>query len=453
MSNEKSFINPVPEDFTSVIDPDVKRDHLYYRLKSKALGNQLAIAVGSSCSNSRYSIPSLGRELIREFKLDFNIEQDYLFFAKWNEIVAEAEKRTTRPALISFVNAIVGDAQPEVIHTTIAQVPVSNFIDTTFDRSLYKALLAVGRKPITHDWGTSMALGSWTQSKPEEPTVFFMLPPTDNEKSSRGIYEATGRSNGHNIIQIENIRDMLLDKDLVFLNYPAQEAESILHLHHLHMSTEKIANYTTSVDDAQYWAYRGIYLNPTEPQTLIDTLLPYRALLPHGREKWQYGDMDVFIGGTTLLSAMKTKPYDCFISYFSGDKEFVRSLSHDLELREIEVWHDVSEIEIGDSISEKIQEGLARSYSFVIVLSPEALSRPWVKKELNAAHALNAAGEFKILPVLHKECVIPPLLADYKFADFRDEKRYPEQLRLLASSIRSAVRRAQEKQPKQTGQT
>jgi TIR domain len=245
---------------------------------------------------------------------------------------------------------------------------------------------------------------------------------------------------------------MLLDKDLVLLNYSAQEAESILHLNHFHMTTEKIVNYSTSDEDTGYWAYRGIYLNPIGPETLIDKLLPYRAL-SHGREGWQYGDMDVFIDGTTVLSAMRTKPYDCFISYFSGDKDFVARLSRDLELREIEVWHDVKEVDVGDSISEKIEEGLSRSYSFVIVLSPEALSRPWVKKELQAAHALNAAGEFKILPVLHKECVIPPLLEGYKFADFRDEKRYQEQLRLLASSIRSAVRRAQEKQSTPTKHT
>ena len=443
--SEKNSSIPIPVDSTPFVDPDVKRDHLYFRLKTKALNNQLAIAIGSSCSDNRYSIPSLGREMIREFKLDFEIKEDFLFFVKWNELVAEAEKRTTRASLLNFVNSIVSAAEPEVIHKKIAQIPISSFIDTTFDRSLYKAMLALGRKPITHDWGTSQAMGSWKQSKPEEPTIFFMLPPTDNEKSSWGIYEPTGRSKGHNIIQIENVRDMLLDKDLVMLDFPAQEAESILHLHHLHLTTEKMANYTASSDDAAYWALRGVYMNPIGPQALIDKLLPYRMFLPPDSDRWQYTGMDGFIAGTTLLSAFRQRPHDCFISYFSGDRDFVSRLSHDLELREIDVWLDQKEVEVGDSISEKIEEGLGRSYTFMIVLSPEAMTRPWVKKELQAAHALNAAGELKILPVLHKDCEIPALLSGYVYADFREEKRYLEQLRFLETSIKNAVRRGQQK--------
>jgi len=288
-------------------------------------------------------------------------------------------------------------------------------------------------------------MGIWRQSKPEEPTVFFMLPPTDNENSSWGIYEPTSRSKGHNIIQIENVRDMLMDKALLLLNYPAQEAESILHLHHLHWTTEKMVNYSSSGEDPEYWAQRGVYMNPVEPEALINKLLPYRALLPPDSHQWQYTGMEGFIGGRTVLSAIREKPFDCFISYFSGDKDFVRRLSYDLELREVEVWHDQNEIEIGDSISSKIEEGLTRSYTFLIVLSPEALTRPCVKEELHAAYALRLAGEFKIFPVLYKECQIPPFLADYKFADFRDTERHFEQLVLLENSIKNAVRRAQQK--------
>ena len=58
-------------------------------------------------------------------------------------------------------------------------------------------------------------------------------------------------------------------------------------------------------------------------------------------------------------------------------------------------------------MSDKIQEALKDSCSFTIILSPEALKRPWVKEELRAAYVLRLAGEFKILPVLYKECDIP----------------------------------------------
>lgn len=96
-------------------------------------------------------------------------------------------------------------------------------------------------------------------------------------------------------------------------------------------------------------------------------------------------------------------------------------------------------------MSDKIQEALKDSYSFTIILSPEALKRPWVKEELRAAYVLRLAGEFKILPVLYKECDIPPFLADYKYADFREERRFHEQIELLERSIRNAVAKARGK--------
>jgi hypothetical protein len=416
------------------------QDGLYFRLKTKALGNQLAIAVGCSCSSEKYSIPTLAEEIISTFNLAFAVEHRHLFFDKWNEVIKEAETVVKRPELIKFVRERVQDAKPNNIHMKVATIPISNFIDTTFDRSLYKALVSAGRKPILHDWRLSQAMGIWKQSNPEEPNIFFMLPPVDDDNSFWGVYEYTGKnakSRGNNFIQIENVRDMLSEKDLVLLDYSAQEAESILNLYHLHLTTGKIVNFTPSNENVEYWPRRGVMIRNIEPEKLIDKLLPY--------EKGQYTGWDGFISGRLIVDAIREKPYDCFISYFSGDKEFVRRLEQDLHLREVQLWRDDGEIEIGDSISGKIEEGLSRSYTFIIVLSPEALSRPWVREELNAAYALRLAGEFKILPVLHKECDLPPFLADYKYADFRDEKRYHEQIALVERAIKNAVKKAREK--------
>jgi len=141
----------------------------------------------------------------------------------------------------------------------------------------------------------------------------------------------------------------------------------------------------------------------------------------------------------------REKQYDAFISYFSGDRPFVQKLEQDLRLRGAHIWRDEREIDVGDSMSEKIQNGLTDSYAFIIVLSPEAITRPWVNEELRAAYAQRLAGNFKILPVLHQECDIPPFLGDYKYADFRDDRRYEEQLGILERAIRNAVRSARDK--------
>ena len=85
------------------------------------------------------------------------------------------------------------------------------------------------------------------------------------------------------------------------------------------------------------------------------------------------------------MDIVRDKQYDCFISHFSGDKPFARRLAQDLEMRGLYDWVDENVIDIGDSLSDKIQDGLGNSYSFAIILSDESISRPWVKEELRAA--------------------------------------------------------------------
>jgi hypothetical protein len=408
------------------------KDGVQIRLYRKALGNQIAIAVGSSCSNEEFSIPSLAEGIIERYKIDFSCDYPLQYFQRWNDLVVKAEKATGRANLVSFVKDKVRDAEPTPLHHKIASIPISNFIDTTFDRSLHKALVAAGRKPILHDWGRGQLMGSWRQSNPESPNLFFMLPDVSEETSFYGIYEPTGWDK-QNRIQIENLREMLTEKDLLLINFSPHEAESVLHLYALDTAGEKIVNFSVRDEsDDYYWALRGVHFRHEEAEAFIDRLIPYQS----GR----YTGWDNL--GRTLISSMRVKTYDTFISYFSGDRDFVRRLETDLRLREIKVWLDEHDIEVGDSISGKIEEGLSDSHSFIIVLSPEALTRAWVREELRAAYALRLAGDFKILPVLHKECELPPFLADYRYADFRDEQRYHEQIDLLERSIKNAVKRA-----------
>lgn len=405
------------------------------RLYLKALGNQVAIAVGSSSSNRNYSMPALAEAIINTFNVDLPVEHSLEYFQVWNDLIKKTRQKVSKEDLINFVRDRMRAAEPEIIHKKIAAIPISNFIDTTLDRSLYKALVAVGRKPILHDW-KSQAMGSWRQSNPESPNVFFMLDNLEDPNQWLGLYEPTSWWK-QNRIQIENMREMLSEKDLILTDYSAYEAECVLHLSNLTLSCEKVINYTVQEVGAEYWLRMGVYLNNISAEVLIDHLCPSRSL--------RYSEWDMLIPGRKMIDVAREKIHDCFISYFSGDKGFVSRLERDLRLREIQIWRDDNEIEIGDSLTDKIQQGLTDSYSFIIVLSAEALSRPWVKEELRAAYAMRLGGEFKILPVLHKECDIPPFLMDYKFADFRDERRYDEQLALLERAIKNAVKRASEK--------
>lgn len=108
-----------------------------------------------------------------------------------------------------------------------------------------------------------------------------------------------------------------------------------------------------------------------------------------------------------------------FLSHSSKDKTFIRQLAADLTNSGITVWLDEQMIKVGDSIAEKISQGLAESDYFLIALSDNSVQSEWVKKELN--HALISEieeKEVKVLPLLLSECEIPALIKDKKYADF-----------------------------------
>lgn len=110
-----------------------------------------------------------------------------------------------------------------------------------------------------------------------------------------------------------------------------------------------------------------------------------------------------------------------FISYNQTDRIFVKKLAEDLQTAGLLVWWDEWEIKVGDSIVEKVSNGISTSAYLIVVLSPSSVSSPWVQREVNSATMKQLANErdITILPVLLKDCDIPILLTDIRWADFR----------------------------------
>ena len=226
------------------------------RIYRKALGNQIAIAVGSGCTLDRYSIQSLAPRIEQRFGLPAAVDHPSKYFQFWNDVVRGAEKRSSRKEVVALVAESVIDATPSSLQTQIAAVPISNFIDTTFDRGLLKALVAAGKSPILHDWNSQM-MGGWRQSESDRPNVFFSLPPADGSLSFYGVLEPW-KAHQQNSIQIENMREMLSDRDLLLVGLSPYEAEYILHLYALCLSYEKAYIDQSGASDPAYWASRGV---------------------------------------------------------------------------------------------------------------------------------------------------------------------------------------------------
>jgi pyrimidine deaminase RibD-like protein len=119
-----------------------------------------------------------------------------------------------------------------------------------------------------------------------------------------------------------------------------------------------------------------------------------------------------------------TKP-SAFISYSSQDNAFAERLASDLKARKLGVWFDKWEICVGDSLMQKIGQGIRENDYLIVVLSPDSVASEWVKKELAEAMQREIAEKrVVVLPILYRQCQRPPFLADKKYANFT--KTYEE---------------------------
>jgi hypothetical protein len=91
---------------------------------------------------------------------------------------------------------------------------------------------------------------------------------------------------------------------------------------------------------------------------------------------------------------------DVFISYASEDKEeVVKPLALGLSSFDIKVWYDEFELEIGDSLRRKIDEGLKGSRYGIIILSKHFFNKHYPNYELDGLLQREALGIKVILPV------------------------------------------------------
>ncbi len=108
-----------------------------------------------------------------------------------------------------------------------------------------------------------------------------------------------------------------------------------------------------------------------------------------------------------------------FISHSSKDKRFVRQLAADLVENGVQVWLDEQRIRVGDSIPEKIAQGIAESDFFLLVISRNSVESEWVRKELSGAMVREIERRrVTVMPVKVDDAQVPASIADKKYADF-----------------------------------
>src|SRR5271165_516437 len=103
----------------------------------------------------------------------------------------------------------------------------------------------------------------------------------------------------------------------------------------------------------------------------------------------------------------------CFLSHNKADKEVARSIGAHMILTGIDVWFDEWELQAGDSIPGKLNEGLAAFDAFVLLWSADADRSNWVRQELHSAIMRAIKDDSaKIIPCLLDETQLPAIIAD-----------------------------------------
>src|SRR6185295_1659441 len=153
--------------------------------------------------------------------------------------------------------------------------------------------------------------------------------------------------------------------------------------------------------------------------------------------------LDKPIHPSTLVNAVKSalelrRIPKVFISYSSNDRAFAARLAHEIYERGWQVWYDIWEVKVGDSLAQKIEEGITSSSFLIVLLSKTSVQSKWVREEIDAAFVRQLEEQsIKILPALLEDCTIPALLRSRRYADFRES--FDTGMRSIVQSIKTSA--------------
>lgn len=124
-----------------------------------------------------------------------------------------------------------------------------------------------------------------------------------------------------------------------------------------------------------------------------------------------------------------------FVSHRCADSDAASRLADSLRKAGHDVWLDKWAIDIGDSIVERMNDGLEGSAYLVLCYSDSGVMSPWISREWMSALARQLQDRnVRVLPVMLTGDEAPAILADIRAADLRSD--WDKGLELLLRSIK-----------------
>ncbi len=102
-----------------------------------------------------------------------------------------------------------------------------------------------------------------------------------------------------------------------------------------------------------------------------------------------------------------------FLSYGGEDAAAATAIAKQLMAKGIDTWFAVWDLTSGDSLRQKIDEGIGNCTHFVALLTPRSKTKPWVNIELDSGLSRKAAGRAKMIVLRYELSAadLPPTLS------------------------------------------
>jgi TIR domain len=132
-----------------------------------------------------------------------------------------------------------------------------------------------------------------------------------------------------------------------------------------------------------------------------------------------------------VTSPAADTPFDVFLSYHSGDGDWVALLKDRLSSEGVRVWLDSEQIRPGDRYPGVLANAIGQVQSVVVVLSRGSVVSSWVEEE----YTLALAQRRRVVAVLIDDVEPPGFLQGRTWVDFRDQAAFEESLEQLIFGI------------------
>lgn len=129
-----------------------------------------------------------------------------------------------------------------------------------------------------------------------------------------------------------------------------------------------------------------------------------------------------------------------FLSHSHVDKETARRIAVDLRRSGHAVWFDEAEMRVGDSLIERLGDGLEDVDYVAVLISRASLKSEWVKREIQVALSREVVEKRAVvLPLLLERVELTGFIRDKFCADFTDDAFYGTALKCLLDALGPAT--------------